>query len=262
MFPVSVSHRMNDSTCPLHYPALSCGCVNRRGGCHVRQEHRWLAPERVVSWPARPLPRNGGIIGQLEPGHELPDAGQGSPQGTGLHLCLADRYTIPKMQDFRRGGLPWALTSRFVRHEVVLSSLTVPDIPVKRRQAVSTWALQMVACLVLTPRPRLTGWTLVYPTQCRRKTLAHQQPNRSPTRRTPWCAPSISLTATSARSRSKSPRPSRAPRLLLTPTASGAFRYRVAARSRTAPAAADATPLHVPTFPTPRGVPTLPSAKP
>jgi hypothetical protein len=41
------------------------------------------------------------------------------------------------------------------------------------------------------------------------------------------------------------------------PTASGAFSYRVVARSRTAWAAADAALLHVPTIPVPQGVPTL-----
>jgi hypothetical protein len=42
------------------------------------------------------------------------------------------------------------------------------------------------------------------------------------------------------------------------PTASGAFSYRVVARSRTARAATDAAPLHVPAIPVPQGVPTLP----
>jgi hypothetical protein len=42
------------------------------------------------------------------------------------------------------------------------------------------------------------------------------------------------------------------------PTASGAFSYRVVARSRTARAAADTAPLHQPTIPVPQGVPTLP----
>jgi hypothetical protein len=42
------------------------------------------------------------------------------------------------------------------------------------------------------------------------------------------------------------------------PTASGAFSYRVVARSRTVRATADAAPLHQPTIPVPQGVPTLP----